>query len=167
MDSQAGSLVKMRQANCFYLAALIAILCVNFSQQDQLQEDIESEESSEIQNDSPLWPYFYYGSNSDQEAMSKRVLPYIVHKRMPYIVHKRMPYIVHKRIPYIVHKRMPYIVHKRMPAYLPVHKRSTSEEEDIPTKRMIPLEEDIVPEEIAKLLGNYQPRALRMIPFIH
>lgn len=29
---------------------------------------------------------------------SKRVLPYIVHKRMPYIVHKRMPYIVHKRM---------------------------------------------------------------------
>ena len=41
-----------------------------------------------------------------QDAPSKRMLPYIVHKRMPYIVHKRMPYIVHKRMPYIVHKRM-------------------------------------------------------------
>merc|ERR1711935_99663 len=108
-----------------------------------------------MQDDNPLWPYFYF--NGDQEAMAKRVLPYIVHKRMPYVVHKRMPYIVHKR--------MPYIVHKRMPAYLPVHKRSTSE--DTPEKRMIPLEEDIGAEEIAKLLGNYQPRALRMIPFIH
>ena len=48
--------------------------------------------------------------------------------------------------------------------------RSTSEEEeeeDTPTKRMVPLEEDIGPEEIAKFLGSYQPRALRMIPFIH
>ena len=73
--SQAGSLVKMRQANCFYLAALIAILCVNFSQQEQLQEDKESEESSEIQNDSPLWPYFYYGSNSDQEVINFKPSP--------------------------------------------------------------------------------------------
>jgi len=116
-----------------------------------------------MQDDNPLWPYFYY--SNDQEAVAKRVLPYIVHKRMPYIVHKRMPYIVHKRMPYIVHKRMPYIVHKR-PAYLPVHKRSPTE--DTPTKRMVPLEEDIGPEEIAKLLDNYsKPRTLRMIPFIH
>ena len=69
--------------------------------------------------------------------MAKRVLPYIVHKRMPYIVHKRMPYIVHKRMPYV-----------------PVHKGMM-------------LQEEIGPEEIAKLLQKYQPRALRMIPFIH
>merc|ERR1712154_396961 len=112
-----GSLLKMRQANCFYLAALIAILCVNFSQQQEQLEDKESEESSEIQDDNPLWPYFYYGSSSDREAVAKRVLPYIVHKRMPYIVHKRMPYV-------------------------PVHKRMM-------------LQEEIGPEEIAKLLQKY------------
>ena len=59
----------MRQANCFYLAALIAILCVNFSQQQEQLEDKESEESSEIQDDNPLWPYFYYGSSSDREVI--------------------------------------------------------------------------------------------------
>merc|ERR1712083_707280 len=129
----------MRQANWLYLAGLIAVLCVNISTQEPQQNDEDTTAPSEMQDDNPLWPYFYF--NGDQEAMTKRVLPYIVHKRMPYIVHKRMP------------------------AYLPVHKRSTSE--DTPMKRMVPLEEDIGPKEIAKLLGNYQPRALRMIPFIH
>merc|ERR1712109_266179 len=130
---------------------LIAVLCVNISTQETQQKEEDTTSTSEMQDDNPLWSYFYY-KNPEQEAMAKRVLPYIVHKRMPYIVHKRMP----------------YIVHKRMPAYLPVHKRSTSEEEeDTPTKRMVPLEEDIGPEEIAKFLGSYQPRALRMIPFIH
>jgi hypothetical protein len=53
-----------------------------------------------------------------------------------------------------------------MPHINPVHKRSTAE--DTPTKRTVPLEEDIGPEEIAKLLDNYsKPRTLRMIPFIH
>jgi len=44
----------------------------------------------------------YYGPNNfldkDLSEKDKRVLPYILHKRMPYIVHKRMPYIVHKKM---------------------------------------------------------------------
>merc|ERR1712083_1281572 len=74
-------------------------------------EQINSDELSEQDDPMDLFgPYLdYIASLRDsnyQDAPSKRMLPYIVHKRMPYIVHKRMPYIVHKRMPYIVHKRM-------------------------------------------------------------
>merc|ERR1712029_939162 len=101
--SQSSNPLKMRQVhNWLYVAGLIVILSVNLSLQEPYQNsDISSEPESETQDDSPLWPYFYYGgSNSEnQEALTKRVLPYIVHKRMPYIVHKRMAYVpVHKRL---------------------------------------------------------------------
>merc|ERR1712141_871148 len=74
-------------------------------------EQINSDELSEQNDPMDLFgPYLdYIASLRDsnyQDAPSKRMLPYIVHKRMPYIVHKRMPYIVHKRMPYILHKRM-------------------------------------------------------------
>merc|ERR1712037_630277 len=85
-----------------YLAGLIAILFINFSSQEPDQNSASDSTDTEFEGDSHLWPYFYYsGSNSGtQEELNKRMLPYIVHKRMPYIVHKkRMSYVpVHKRM---------------------------------------------------------------------
>jgi len=140
--SHSFNLLKMRQVyNWVYLAGLIAILCINFSSQEPDQNSASDSTDSEIEDDSPLWPYFYSGGSysGNQEELNKRMLPYIVHKRMPYIVHKRMPYIVHK---------------KRM-SYVPVHKRMSLQEDNLGD------------EDIAKLLQKYRPRTLRMIPFIH
>ena len=101
----------------------------------------------------PFFIFFFLQLKNEEDQYdipSKRVLPYIVHKRMPYVVHKRMPYVVHKRMPYVVHKRMPYVVHKRMP-YV-VHKRNLGM-----------LGNDVMSEELRKLLQNFHPDSPRSL----
>merc|ERR1712150_333300 len=75
------------------------------SNEPNLEDNIENEPNNVNEYTDLFGPYSTVFSDylaslrngEDQDIPSKRVLPYIVHKRMPYVVHKRMPYVVHKR----------------------------------------------------------------------
>jgi len=77
----------MRRFNWICVATIIAATSVTNS----VQENAAS--SSEEFEENPFWNYYLtgYPSQRNLNLPSKRVLPYIIHKRAPYIpVHKRM-----------------------------------------------------------------------------